>query len=164
VTCQKRPNTGRIARFPDLFKRGLKRSSRRTVFALDVDPEMLEATKAKVEALGLRNVEVTHRDFTARGSGLPDSSVDYVMLFNILHAEELDVLLHEGKRVLNKDGKLAVVHWNYDPSTPRGPSMDIRPRPEQCRMWVERVGFETLWPGMIDLPPFHYGFAFKMAD
>ena len=52
---------------------------------------------------------------------------------------------------------LGVMHWNYDPTTPRGPSMDIRPRPEQCAEWALEAGFRLRDPGIIDLPPFHYG-------
>jgi len=136
---------------------------RGTVFALDIDPEMVMATKTKANALGLRNVEAIERDFVAQGTGLPDSSVDYAMLFNILHAEERDVLLHEAKRVLTEDGMLAVIHWDFDSSTPRGPRMEIRPRPEQCRTWVEQADFEVVQPGLVELPPYHYGFAFKQT-
>jgi SAM-dependent methyltransferase len=129
------------------------------VYALDIEPEMVKATKAK--AACLNNIEVRQRDFVVEGSGLPDGSVDYAMLFNILHAEERMMLLQEAWRVLKEGGTLAVIHWNHDPSTPRGPTMSIRPRPEDCRSWVERIGFELLPPGLIDLPPYHYGFVFR---
>ena len=49
----------------------------------------------------LPNVRVSCRDFVADGTGLPDSSVAYVMLFNILHAECPDALLREAYRVLS---------------------------------------------------------------
>lgn len=132
-----------------------------TVFTLDIDSEMLETTRAKANALGLQNVEVQYRDFAVEGSDLPDESVDFVMLFNILHAEEREVFLKEARRVLRPGGRLAIIHWNYDPSTPRGPSMEIRPRPEQCRSWAEQIGFVLLPPGIVDLPPYHYGFVFE---
>ena len=134
------------------------------VYALDIEPAMVEATKARAKAASLENVQVQSRDFVAEGSGLPDSSIDYVMLFNILHAEERMTLLREAWRVLRDEGKLSIIHWNYDPSTRRGPSMDIRPRPEQCRSWAEQVGFEALPPGLIDLPPYHYGFVFLRSS
>lgn len=133
---------------------------RGTVYALDIDSEMLEATRAKADAAMLHNVELHKRDFAVDGSGLPDGSVDYVMLFNILHAEERIALLKEAWRVLAVDGTLAVIHWKYDPSTPRGPSMSIRPRPEECRSWAEQLGFKLRPPGQIELPPYHYGFVF----
>ena len=128
-----------------------------TVYALDIDPEMVAATKAA----GLPNVRVSCRDFVADGTGLPDSSVDYAMLFNILHAECPDKLLREAYRVLVAGGKLGIVHWNYDTTTPRGPAMAIRPRPEQCREWAESAGFSLLPPGIINLPPYHYGMALE---
>lgn len=133
------------------------------VHALDIESGMVEATKGKVERAGLVNVNLCQRDFVAEGSGLPDGSVDYVMLFNILHAEEPMTLLQEARRIIAAEGKLAVIHWKYDPSTPRGPSMEIRPRPEQCRTWAEQAGFELLPPGLLDLPPYHYGMVFRRS-
>jgi ubiquinone/menaquinone biosynthesis C-methylase UbiE len=51
-------------------------------------------------------------------------------VFNILHAEKPEELLKESYRILKPDGKLSVIHWNYDPETPRGPPITIRPRTE----------------------------------
>jgi len=128
-----------------------------TVYALDIEPEMLRITAAKAEAAGLQNVKTYLGDFVAAGSGLPGASVDYAMLFNILHTKNPEVLLQEAFRMLRPGGRLAIVHWRHDPATPRGPSMDIRPRPEQCRRWAEEAGFRLLPPGILDLPPYHYG-------
>lgn len=130
---------------------------RGTVHALDIDADMVADTAAKVAAAGLSNVRTHVRDFVADGTGLPDAGVDYVMLFNILHCEKPDILLREAWRILSGGGRLGVMHWNRDPATPRGPSMDIRPRPEQCRRWAEQAGFRLHGPERIDLPPWHYG-------
>jgi len=127
------------------------------VYALDIEPEMLAISKAKADAAGLHNIELIQRDFVAEGTGLADRTVDYVMLFNILHAEERMAILNEARRVLRPTGKLAIVHWNFDASTPRGPSMSIRPKPGQCRAWAEEAGFVAISPTEIDLPPYHYG-------
>ena len=128
-----------------------------TVHAFDIDPAMTQATARKAATAGLANVRVEQRDFVAEGTGLPDASIGYVMLFNILHCEQPDTLLRETWRILRDDGRLAIMHWNRDPSTPRGPSMDIRPSPAQCRAWAEAVGVRLHGPASIDLPPYHYG-------
>ncbi|MDD5464833.1 MAG: class I SAM-dependent methyltransferase [Candidatus Omnitrophica bacterium] len=125
------------------------------IYALDIEPDMIRITNEEVKKHGLNNVRITLRDFIAEGSGLSDESVDYVMLFNILHLEKPTVLIHEAKRVLKDGGKLGIIHWNYDPKTPRGPSMDIRPKPEQCIKWAESAGFSN--PVRYDLKPYHYG-------
>ncbi|MFW6169984.1 MAG: class I SAM-dependent methyltransferase [Planctomycetota bacterium] len=137
------------------------RIARGTVHALDIEQEMVEETASKARGAGLANVRVERRDFVADGTGLPDGAVEYVMLFNILHCERPDILLREARRVLSPHGRLAIMHWNHDPTTPRGPSMDTRPRPEQCRDWAEKVGFRLASPRKIDLPPYHYGWVMK---
>jgi ubiquinone/menaquinone biosynthesis C-methylase UbiE len=134
---------------------------RGTVHALDIEADMVEATRRKAEEAGLSNVRVERRDFVADGTGLPDNSVDYVMLFNILHCEQPEVLLREAYRVLSSGGRLGITHWNYDPTTPRGPSMDIRPRPERCGDWAEKAGFRPAIPEKIELPPYHYGWVME---
>ena len=134
------------------------------VSALDIDPDMVRATAEKAQEAGLENVKTYLRDFVADGTGLPAASVDYAMLFNILHAECPEVLLKEAFRVLKPSGLLAITHWKYDPTTPRGPSMDIRPRPDQCRDWAVQAGFSLLAPGIINLPPYHYGMAMKREN
>ena len=128
-----------------------------TVHALDIEPEMIAATKQKAEDAGLANVRTYLRDFVAQGTGLPDASVDYAMLFNILHAENPVGLLSEALRVLGPGKRAGIIHWNYDSSTPRGPALDIRPRPEQCRAWAVEAGFKLVPDEVIDLPPYHYG-------
>lgn len=128
---------------------------KRKIYALDIEPDMIRITKEEAEKLGLDNVQTILRDFMAEDSGLPDESVDYVMLFNILHLEKPMILINEAKRILKNGGKLGIIHWNYDPTTPRGPSMDIRPKPEDCLTWAESAGFS----GAVryDLKPYHYG-------
>jgi ubiquinone/menaquinone biosynthesis C-methylase UbiE len=132
-----------------------------TVFAFDIEPEMVEATQAKARDAGATNVQVALRDVMAEGTGLPADSIDYFMLFNLLHAENPMVFLHEAFRVLREGGRLGIIHWNYDSATPRGPSLEIRPRPAQCQAWAESAGFHPLIPTLIDLPSHHYGLVYE---
>jgi SAM-dependent methyltransferase len=129
---------------------------RGTVHGFDIEPEMIRATGSNAESVGLTNVQLHLRDFAEEGTGLPDASVGYVMLFNILHAEEPDRLLREAHRILAPDGKAAVMHWVSDRPTPRGPALDIRPNPADCRKWMTGEGF-WIEGDVVDLPPYHFG-------
>jgi ubiquinone/menaquinone biosynthesis C-methylase UbiE len=131
-----------------------------TIHAFDIETDMIAETRRKAEQYNLRNVRLYLRDFITDGTGLPAASVDYVMLYNILHAENPEQLLSEAFRILREGGTLGIMHWNYDPKTPRGPPMAIRPKPEQCGNWAEAAGF-VIEPRRIELPPYHYGIIAK---
>ena len=131
-----------------------------TVHALDIEPEMVSVVEQKCREAGVTNVQAMVRDFVVEGTGLADNSMDAALLFNILHHEEPLALMKEAFRVLKPNGMLAVIHWNYDSTTPRGPAMEIRPRPEQCVEWGRTAGFQFNELNRYDLPPFHYGLLF----
>lgn len=129
------------------------------IYAIDIEPEMVKTVEQKAKELNLKNVKAIVRDFLSKGSGLKDESVDFVMLFNILHLEEPTRLLKEAYRILKPSGKVAIIHWNYDPKTPRGPPINIRPKPEQSKEWAEQVGF--IFERQLDLKPHHYGLVLR---
>ena len=133
-----------------------------TVHALDIDPAMVVTTLEKVERLGLDNVLFRQRDVLAGATGLNAASCAYVMAFNILHTAEPEMLLTEACRILRPGGAIGIVHWNPDPTTPRGPDLSIRPRPEQCQDWLRAVGFVLEAPHL-PLPPYHYGVVGRKA-
>jgi ubiquinone/menaquinone biosynthesis C-methylase UbiE len=128
-----------------------------TLYALDIEQEMLNITNAYALKENLSNVKCIKRDFSSDGSGLPVDSIDYTMVFKILHTEHPVELLKEVYRILKVNDILGIIHWNFDETTPRGPAMNIRPKPEQCRVWAEQEGFTLRSDGIIDLPPYHYG-------
>jgi SAM-dependent methyltransferase len=139
------------------FTRALAPRLAGTLYALDIDPRMVEATATRASREKLHNIVVEERDFIADGSGRPDGSVDFVMLFNILHIEDPTGLLRESQRILRNGGTVAVIHWRHDIETPRGPARAIRPRPDQCRLWAEEAGLHHR--GLRELPnsPWHWG-------
>lgn len=128
-----------------------------TVYASDIDPLMVRATIDRAAQTGLRNVVVEARDFVSEGCGRPDGSTSFVMLFNILHIEDPISLLREAQRILHNRGVVGVVHWRQDVETPRGPSLEIRPRPAQCRAWAEKAGLRWLSSPELPKSPWHWG-------
>jgi len=125
------------------------------IYAFDIEEEMIKTVQRKARASNLGNVEAILRDFISEGSGLKDYSIDFVFLFNVLQLENPEQLLKESYRILKISGKVGIIHWNYDPATPRGPPIEIRPTPKQCRSWAESAGF--IFEKQFDLKPYHYG-------
>lgn len=136
-------------------------AARRTaglVTALDIEPEMVEFVRQKVEFFELPNIRAEVRNFVADGAGVADGSQAHAMIFNLLHLEQPVALLREACRTLQNGGVLSVIHWRSDIPTPRGPSLAIRPTPAQCRTWMAESGFSAI--ESVDLQsccPFHFG-------
>lgn len=130
------------------------------VHALDIDATMVERTATRAAQAGITNIVVEQRDVLAQGNGLPDETCDAGLLFNILHGESPIDLLRETTRVVRSGGIVAVIHWRTDITTPRGPSADIRPPPNQIEEWAKAVGGLRLTNGPFELPPYHYGMTF----
>lgn len=127
------------------------------MYAVDIDPKMTQTVVDRACRSKLTNVRPIIRDLLREGSGLRDESVDYVMLFNILHSEQPLILLREAFRVLNRGGKVGIVHWIHDPRTPRGPPLVMRPTVEQCTEWCLQSGFAAESDMSTDLKPYHFG-------
>jgi SAM-dependent methyltransferase len=121
-----------------------------TLYTFDIDPAMVARTKER--ATGLQNVVCTLRDVMEDGF---DVQADAVLLFNILHCEQPVRLLRHAIDALRPNGQILIIHWRHDIQTPRGPSSDIRPRPEQITGWAKAAGLDA--GDVIDLPPWHYG-------
>ncbi len=128
------------------------------VTALDIEQEMVEVVRQKAEFFALPNIRAEVRNFVANGTGVEDGTQAHAMIFNLLHLEQPVALLREAYRSLEDGGVLSVIHWRSDIPTPRGPSLAIRPTPEQCRTWMAEAGFRAI--EFVDLQsccPFHFG-------
>jgi SAM-dependent methyltransferase len=119
------------------------------VYSFDIDAAMLARTGERTAGLP---VVLQQRDVLAEGFGV---IVDAVLLFNILHCEQPKRLLRQAADALKLGGVVCVIHWRHG-ETPRGPSLDIRPRPEQIIQWAEEAGLASDGE-VVDLPPWHFG-------
>jgi SAM-dependent methyltransferase len=144
------------------FTLPLARRIHGVVHTLDIDAAMVAATAQRAGDAGLVNIHAEVRDVLAGGFGRPAGSCDAALLFNILHAEEPVALLQAAREVVKPGGLVAVIHWRRDIATPRGPSLDIRPSPEQIIAWAEPAGLKP--EGMaFRLPPWHFGLKLRPA-
>jgi len=129
-----------------------------TVHTFDIEPDSVVELQEKAERDAISNIVAETRDFVASGTGLEPGSQSHAMIYNLLHIENACGLSKEAYRVLHARGRLSVIHWRSDVPTPRGPSMEIRPSPEQCIAWIEASGFRNTQ--VVDLSescPYHFG-------
>jgi len=129
-----------------------------TLYTFDIEPGMVARTQERARGLP---VVAEVRDVMADGFGV---QVDAVLLFNILHCDEPTALLYHAADALKPGGEVLVIHWRHDIATPRGPSLDIRPTPEQISHWAGATGRLEPTGAIIDLPPWHYGMRFRLAN
>lgn len=140
------------------FTLAAARQTAGTVFALDIEPALIAHVRQRAAAHGITNVQATVRDFVADGARLASATQDHAMIYNLLHLEEPMALLREAHRLLRPGGRLSVMHWRRDIPTPRGPSLDIRPSPEQCKEWLAAAGFVHIEDvDVADCCPYHFG-------
>jgi ubiquinone/menaquinone biosynthesis C-methylase UbiE len=128
------------------------------ITALDIEPGMIAVVREKAASLGLHSIRAELRDFVADGTGLDAGSQAQAMIFNLLHLAQPGELLREARRTLQDGGVLSVLHWRSDIPTPRGPPLEMRPTPGQCRQWMADAGFRAI--ASVDLQdccPFHFG-------
>lgn len=131
---------------------------------IDVDSSMLEICDKKLKDQKINNTKLIYNDISNKDNVTINSLLgraDYVSLFNILHCEHPHELLQIAYSILGNGGKLGVMHWKKE-NTPRGPSMELRPKPEAVIEWAFESGF-TL-ESNVDLQPYHFGLLFKKSN
>lgn len=128
-----------------------------TLHALDLDDDAMKLAECRAREGDIRNIRFVRRDFIVDGTGLRNDSMDYAMVFNILHHENPEEILSEAFRIIRPGGIVGVMHWIHSDQTPRGPSLEIRPKPAFLRDKLIDVGFSVTEEQPIDCPPWHYG-------
>lgn len=100
------------------------RITKNNVYALEISDEMLEIISSKARTEGIRNI----KPIKVNGDelALADHSIDIVLMVTVLHEiENKAALLKEVKRILNSDGKVAIIEFHKRP-TPIGPPVEHR--------------------------------------
>lgn len=112
------------------------------VYAVDIQPEMLEELARRASARGLSNI-LTVR-CTEREIPIASASIDVCCLANVFHElESPDVFLREIHRLLKPGGRVFVIDWKAI-ETPVGPPLSERVPIEKLREHVRAAGFMQL--------------------
>ncbi len=109
------------------------------VYALDLQPEMVEACRRRVEALGVSNVTVAGSEENA--IPLPSERIDLVFACHLLHElENPAAFLADIRRILRPESRLAAIEWEKV-ETGIGPPLERRLTLDESRALLEGNGF-----------------------
>jgi len=130
------------------------------VFAIDVNASFLGALASKARDHGFFNLKTILANLELpEGSKLDVDSIDWVMMFNILHqSSKKEEIIKEAKRILRPGGGLVIIEWKKEESV-LGPDLKIRISPEEIKNIISPFGFE--FKKEIPTDMFHYGLVFQ---
>ena len=148
-----------------LFTVPLARITKR-VYAIDIDPAVLERARARVAAADVGNCEFVVADAMTVDRVVPEA-VDYVFLANTFHGIPDRVgLARAVAAILKPEGLFGIVNWHRRPRVetvvlgqPRGPKTEMRIEADEVASIAKSSGL--LLNRTVELPPHHYGVVFQ---
>jgi SAM-dependent methyltransferase len=144
-----------------LFTAPLTRLAER-IYAIDIDPAMLDRAQTRVAEAGATNSNFIVADALTFNAVVPEP-VDYVFLANTFHGvPDQCGLARAVAASLKPQGQFGIVNWHHRPREetvvlghPRGPKTEMRMEAEDVAAIVEPAGL--LLNRIVELPPYHYG-------
>ena len=131
------------------------------IYAIDVLASALESITSKMRTEGVRNIKTARADLEQeKGSKLEDSSIDLVMMANILfQSKNHSAILKEAKRVLKDGGKLVIIDWIPIKSSSFGPDGHLRISQNEIQNKAVSLGFK--FERGFEVDRYHYGLLFR---
>ena len=131
------------------------------VVAIDLDPDMLARTRARLDVASLSNCTTVEGD-AYEVAALAREPADMVIIANTFHGvPDKTRLCQAVASALKPGGRFALVNWHRRPREettvlghPRGPKTEMRMEPEDVVAVAEPAGFTH--ERTIELPPYHY--------
>jgi ubiquinone/menaquinone biosynthesis C-methylase UbiE len=136
------------------------------VYAIDIDPVMLDCARAHVAEARADNCEFVVADAMAVAAVVPEP-VDYVFLANTFHGvpDQLG-LARAVVALLKPKGLFGIINWHHRSreetvviEQPRGPKTEMRMEPNDVAAIIKPAGL--LLSRIVELPPYHYGAVFQ---
>ena len=132
------------------------------VYAIDIDPTMLDRAQVLVAAAGATNCQFIAADAMTVDALVPEP-VDYVFLANTFHGIPNQLGLARAVAAsLKPHGQFGIVNWHRCPreetvvlGQPRGPKTEMRMEADDVAAIVKPAGL--LLNRTVELPPYHYG-------
>ena len=136
------------------------------IYAIDIDPAMLDRAQTRVAEAGATNSNFIVTDALTFNAVVPEP-VDYVFLANTFHGvPDQCGLARAVAASLKPQGQFGIVNWHHGPREetvvlghPRGPKTEMRMEAEDVAAIVEPGGL--LLNRIVELTPYHYGAVFE---
>ena len=136
------------------------------VYAIDIDPDMLDRARTLVARANASNCEFIVADAMNVEQSVPEL-VDYVFLANTFHGvPDKKGLARAVAAILKPHGRFGIVNWHRRPreetvvlGQPRGPRTEMRMEPDEVARAIEPAGLRHAQ--IVELLPYHYGVIFE---
>lgn len=130
------------------------------VYAIDIQKDALASIKSRANLERMLQVDTVWSDLElSEGSRLPASSVDFVIISNILfQTDKKEGIIHEAARITRPGGGLGLIEWDDTPF-PAGPPASMRVSRDQIRTMAGQAGYR--FEREFDAGARHYGLLFK---
>ena len=141
----------------------------RHVTAIDIDPNMLDVARHRLNESGVTNCDFVVGD----AYDLPElvrQRADFVFMANAFHGvPDRPRLARAVREVLEPAGQFAIVNWHPRPreettilGEPRGPKTQLRLSAEETTEAAEASGLTRAL--LIEVPPYHYAAIFAQPS
>lgn len=133
---------------------------RGTVYALDIQKQVLSSVESHAKTQGLGNIKTVWSDLEIAGATkIQESSLDLGVLNNVLYqSANMPEMIKEAIRLIKADGKLLVIDWKKI-GAPLGPRMDLRVDPEKIKELCEIFGLKL--EQEFEAGQYHFGLLFR---
>lgn len=129
-----------------------------TVWANDIQPEMLEIMAEYLERDGIKNVRQVLGD--EDDPKLPAGTFDWILLVDVYHEiQQPEPMLAKIRDALKPDGRVALVEYRAEGTSAASVSRSHRMSKEEIRAEWEPAGFEVV--DVVDELPRQHMFVFK---
>jgi len=125
--------------------------TKETVYAVDIEPKMLELLKENANTEQIENIHYVESDLDQ--IKLNDKSVNKVIISHVMHeVPSMERTINEIKRILQQEGQMLLVEWEAV-ETESGPPLHIRIPSAEMADILEKAGFNA---EIIPLKPANY--------
>ncbi len=111
-----------------------------TAYAVDILKSVLRSVVSKAKIEGVNNIKPIWSNLEVlRATKIPDQSLDFALLINILfQSKDDESIIRDAARLLKPGGKLLVIDWNNVMAS-LGPPADDRVKPEEIKTIAKKL-------------------------